>query len=308
MVVPEVTSLDSTTVPQDCGTTREERKMAKFWMFLFAMLVPAIAVAQQLAGGEARALVCGPGEIQVCTETQADGSPPKVLYLRGSPVIDCVVRSETGIRLDCVAWDEACVSGPCDRRGGNWEWNERSCHCDYERPRDSTPPTTTPQTPSTPPTTTPPGPTTPPVQPGPTPTCPDCGQCTAEDLQRILGGLNVIREEIDEGQLAVLTDEEVRVLRAEAENLREQANECRDEATADHAATLIALLEPDYDDEFRAVHNHLDNLDFAVEEEGHFCNRSFWGVLTCYVLPTAAIITGAVLGAYYGTQWSAYQD
>ncbi len=284
-------------------------------MFVFAMLcVPATAVAQQLADGEASALVCGPGEIQVCTETQADGSPPKVLYLRGSPVIDCVVRSETGIRLDCVAWDEACNSGPCDRRGGNWHWNESSCHCDYERPRDSspptttpqtpsTPPTTTPQTPSTPPTTTPPGPTTPPVQPGPTPTCPDCGQCTTESLQAILRRVTFIEEKIDDGAALVLTEEEIRALHAEAESLREQANECRNEALADRATTLVAALDP-YRPEFVRLHEHLDDLDLTVEGETG-CDT--WCAIGIALGSVATVATAFVL-VYYLTDWKATQD
>lgn len=284
--------------------------MKNFEMFVFviaALMAPAISEAQEPATDEVVAdrLHCEPGEIQVCTEPTEDGGF-SILYRRGSPMFDCSVASDRGVDLRCVAQVDACDRRLCDRRDGNWRWNERECRCDYER-RVAPPPT--------PPTSPTPVPPAPPIRPGPgggTTTIITSPQCTAGYLQQILDGLNAIQERI--GQLEVLAVEEIREMRAEAENLREQANECRDEVLAERATVMAATLEPeaiaghDYHDEFARVHQHLDNLDFTVEANENFCTDSFGGVLVCIVLPTVAAGAAIFLGVYYGTEWSATQD
>ncbi|MFA5129161.1 MAG: hypothetical protein WC445_04380 [Patescibacteria group bacterium] len=281
--------------------------MKNFTMFVFVLFcVPAVAEAQQLSDGEARALVCGPGEIQVCTEPSNDGGF-NVMYRRGSPLLDCSVASDRGIGLRCVARSEVCTTARtlCEQRSDVWRWNESDCRCDYHRT------TTTPTTPTTatPPTTTPTTPTTatPPVQPGSAPACPDCDQCSTEELRQILNSIAFIEQKIDDGAALVLTEEEIRALRAEAENLREQANECRNEALADRATTLVAALDP-YRPEFVRLHQHLDALDFTVEDDENWCTGSFGGVLACIVLPTVAAGAAIFLGVWFGTEWSVTQD
>ncbi|MBU1146594.1 hypothetical protein KKD80_03555 [Patescibacteria group bacterium] len=298
-------------------------KKMRIERFVIGALFCALMVLSMSAkADEATALVCGSGEIQVCTEAQADGSPPVIMYRNGSPLVDCTIPSETGVRLECKTADEVCGNAEklCEnmgRRNDHWRWNRTGCSCDYHR---STPtsPTTPPATPSTqPPTTTTPttAPSTtpsvtpaPPAQSGSATTCPGCNfQCTTESLQALLRRITFIEEQIDDGAALVLTEEEIRALHAEAESLREQANECRNEALAERATTLVAALDP-YRPEFVRMHEHLDSLDFTTEAEGHFCTDSFWGVFTCIVLPAAAVTAAAILIPIFTADLNAYQD
>ncbi|MBI5071389.1 hypothetical protein HZB93_00625 [Candidatus Falkowbacteria bacterium] len=267
-------------------------------MFVFAMLcVPAIAEAQQqLADGEARALVCGPGEIQVCTETQADGSAPRVMYLRGSPVIDCVVRSETGIQLECVKWEDACKRESCDRRGGNWHWDESSCHCDYERPRESPPPSAPPAQP--------PGPTTPPVQPGPTPTCPDCNVsltvCPNEEIARLANELAPLAQVAPETWIVRSDTDE---LRTRVLYIRDRAAVCGEDRIFVDAERVLAAMTPPEPSTLPS-----GPPMSSYEDEENFCTNSFGGVLVCIVLPTVAAGAAIFLGVWFGTEWEATQE
>jgi hypothetical protein len=271
-------------------------------VLMFVMSVAILVVAPMTASAQtADVLHCDAGEVQVCTAPTENGGWNVLFDERAHPRFDCDVATETGVDLRCVAATQVCQDAKqvCEGLRGDWRWSERRCRC-YQHVDD-------------PPTTTPPSPPAPPVQPGPTPACPDCDQCSTSDLQQIAEGLDVIERRI--GQLGVLAEEEVREMFFEAVNLREQANECRGEILAERATILAAALDErldpeahDYHDEFDLVHQHLDALDFTVENDENWCTDSFGGVLTCIVLPTVAAGAAIFLGVYYGTEWSATQD
>jgi hypothetical protein len=259
-----------------------------FVMFVFC--APTIAEAQQPLP-EASALVCGAEEIQVCTESNDSGGY-NVMYHLGSPLLDCSVASERGVALRCVAREFVCDTSKalCERQSSDrWQWNENSCRCDYHRP-------------------TPAPPTPPPAQPAPS--CTDCNvviTCEEGRLESIRDGLTAIEDRLDQLEILVLELEDIRELRAEAENLREAANECRDDVIAERATILIAALDPetfDYHDEFDQVHQHLDDLDFTVEEETGCDVWCAIGIAAGTLAAGAAIF----LGVYYGTEWSATQE
>ncbi len=265
--------------------------------------------------GQTEVVHCDAGYVRVCTEPDGSGGF-SVMYRNGTPLYACSEAGEAGVDLRCVEAERICGDAEllCEamgRRNDHWRWNGNECSCDYHRSPQTTPSPTPPAPPVQPPTTPTIPPTTPPAPPttpGPTtgPACPDLDcdfRCTPQDLQRILSSVTFIEQKIDDGASLVLTEEEIRALRVEAENLREQANECRNEALADRATTLVAAFDP-YHPEFVRVHEHLDDLDLTVEGETG-CDT--WCAIGIALGSVAAVTTTFVL-VYYLTDWKATQD
>lgn len=284
-------------------------------VFCVLTVLSVSAKADDVADGEV--VHCDAGKVRVCTEPDGSGGF-SVMYRNGTPLYACSEASEAGVDLRCVEAEQVCgdaekICEAMGRRNDHWRWSESGCSCDYRRssPTIPTPPTTPPIHPPTAPTnptpTTPPAP--PPTTPGPTttgPACPDLDcdfRCTPENLRRILDDITALEEQLNDGAGAVLDDEELRARRAEAENLREAANECRNEALADRATALVAALDP-YRPEFVRVHEHLDNLDLTVEGETGCDTWCAVGI----ALGSVATVTTTFLLVYYLTDWEATQD
>ena len=273
--------------------------MKKIAMFLLVVLcIPAIAAADEAVADRVH---CSAGQVLMCTKPTSDGQFVPMTH-NGTPLYVCSVSTDRGIDLRCVPQATACAlaRAECENLGDNWQWNERGCRCEWERAHNPPPPQPQPPTP----------PPAPPVQPGPAPTCPNCNvmadlTCSAEQLTQIEDGLKAIQNRL--GQLNVLTVEEIRELRAEAENLREQANECRDSARAERATILIAALEPEPTPSPIMPPPPPNQIPYIVERQENWCLDTAGGVMTCIVLPIVAAGAAIFLGAYYGTEWRVTQ-